>query len=118
MASCALGGLNDDVAACELNHCVFSAHINAELGPLIHLHQRAITQAKHGVSAACGANVFAFCQFVADFQRLLTADAYAEKPTVERFHTRTHSRRATEIPCLREIRGDAEDHYGHCHSNP
>src|SRR6185437_15044594 len=59
-----------------------------------------------------------FCQFVADFQRLLTADAYAEKPTVERFHTRTHSRRATEIPCLREIRGDAEDHYGHCHSNP
>src|SRR6516162_4178053 len=103
MSTGTLGGLNNDVAASKLDSGIFAAHIDAELSALIHLHQRAIAQAKHGVSAAGGAGTFALGQFVTDFERLLTVHSHAEESAVERFHPRPHAGRTTEVPALSKI---------------
>src|SRR4029077_3896836 len=109
MSAGAFGGLNNDVAAAKLNGGVFAAHGDAKLGALIHLHQRAVAQAEHGVRTAGGAGALAFRQLVADFERLPAVEAHAVEDAVERLNAGAHSLRPAEKPGLNEIRADADN---------
>src|ERR1700742_2961966 len=90
MATVTLGGLDNNVAAIELDRCVFAAHGNAKLGALIHLHHGAISQAQHGMRSSASTDEFAFRYFVAHFERHVTAITYAAQHATERFHTCAH----------------------------
>ena len=60
MSAGALGRLHNDVTAIQVNRGISESLRDRELSALVHLHQRAIAQAQHGVSATGGTHLFAF----------------------------------------------------------
>src|SRR5579859_4464085 len=96
MAARALGRLHNNVAAGESNRRVPAAHGNAELGALVHLNQRAVAQAQHGVSAASRAGAFALHDLIADLECLFATGADSEKHSLERLDAGAHPGGAAE----------------------
>ena len=118
MAALTLRGLNDDIAALKLNSRVFAAHGNANFGALIHFHQRAISQAEHGMRSATGANSLPFGDFVAHLEWLITVVPNAIQDAAHRLHAGAHSLRTGEELILDKVSGDGKNHDCRRSSNP
>src|SRR6266852_4061017 len=92
MPACALGGLHNDVATAQLDGGIAIAHGDREFSPLVHLNQRAVTQAQHGVRCARSPDLLTIEQLVADLEQLFAIRAYAIQNTVKSFHLCSHTR--------------------------
>src|SRR5215472_12357400 len=103
MSSLALGGLNNDVAAPQLDGGVLAMHGDGELRALVHLHLGAVSQAEHGPRIARCADSLALGQLISGFEGRLAFEAHAVKCAAERFHLCPHACRRAEESVLNEI---------------
>ena len=77
MAGLSLGRLNNHTTSIQIDGRVVIAPRNSKLDALIHLHFRTISQLKHGMRSAAGADVVVLAYFVSRLQWLLAPHTHA-----------------------------------------